>query len=238
MSEDMKTYLAEVCLAIGFPLQDEQLTAFDTYAALLADWNTRMNLTAITEVKEMAIKHFSDSLAILQALPIPKQAKLIDIGTGAGFPGIPLKIVRNDLELTLLDSLNKRLIFLNSLLSTLELNGTIIHARAEDAARRENLRGQFDIVTARAVADLPILCEYCLPFVRVGGFFLAMKGPALSAEMEKSGHAISLLGGEASGVYCYTLADGSTRSIFIIKKTSKTPSKYPRQGAKISKSPL
>jgi len=234
----MRIHLEKACAAIGIFLQSTHFSAFETYAALLTDWNTRMNLTAITDPKEMAIKHFSDSLAIFQALELPKQAKLIDIGTGAGFPGVPLKIVRSDLQLTLLDSLNKRLIFLDALLSTLDLAATLIHARAENAARQEAFREQFDVATARAVAELSTLCEYCLPFVRVGGFFLAMKGPALSEELEKSEQAIALLGGKAVKVYPYTLADGSLRSVAVVEKISKTPSKYPRQGAKISKSPL
>ena len=165
-------------------IYDLMIDQFVLYANLLADWNKKINLTTIVEPKEVAIKHFLDSLLIFNAYKIPKNMSVLDVGTGAGFPGVPLKIVRPDLNLTLLDSLKKRLIFLQSLLNSLNIKATLIHERAEVAARKDFFREKFDFVVSRAVAPLDILLEYCVPFVCVEGFFFAMKGSNVDTELD------------------------------------------------------
>ncbi len=232
------SHLENACQDFGVILSSEQLSYFETYAATLTDWNTRMNLTAILDPIQMADKHFADSIAVLHAFSAQKNLKLIDIGTGAGFPGIPLKIMRPDLTLTLLDSLQKRLTFLQSLCATLGISAAYVHGRAEEVSRQEAHREQYDIATARAVSDLPVLCEYCLPFVRVGGYFLAMKGPSYQDELARSESALAQLGGELTDVYQYTLSEGGERAVLCIKKIHEIHSKYPRHASKIVKSPL
>lgn len=211
---------------------------FVRYAQLLAQWNEKMNLTAITEPEQVVIRHFADSLTLLDACEIPAGAKVIDVGTGAGFPGVPLKIVREDINLTLLDSLAKRLTFLSEVTRELGLEARLVHDRAEEGGRRPELRGQFDVACARAVAALPVLCEYCLPFVKKGGCFVAMKGPDCKAEIDSARRAIGLLGGELEQVQELSLPDGSGRTLVVVRKTAQTPAQYPRHGAKIAKSPL
>lgn len=222
---------------IGIPLTDQMLSQFEQYCDLLLDWNQRMNLTAIREPEAVAVRHFADSLTLLACCPIRQGATVIDVGTGAGFPGVALAIARPDLNLTLLDSLNKRLIFLQELTNQIGVQSELVHSRAEEAGRG-TLREQFDIATARAVAPLNLLCEYCLPFVRVGGTFAAMKGPDVEEELDGALRAVELLGGKVEKISPFTLSDGSGRTVILIKKRSHTPSKYPRHGAKISKSPL
>lgn len=222
----------------GISLDAVQMDRFDRYLTLLLDWNTRMNLTAIKQPEEVAVRHFADSLTLLGSLDIPEGGKLIDVGTGAGFPGVPAKIMRPDIDLTLLDSLQKRLNFLGELLHALGLDAHRLHARAEEGGRSAELREQFDVATARAVASLPALCEYCLPFVKVGGVFAAMKGPGASEELEQSRNALEMLGGQVERLKEFRLSDGSTRVVMVIKKISHTPPKYPRMGTKIAKSPL
>ncbi len=222
----------------GIYLTDEMLRDFATYQELLLDWNNRMNLTAITEPRDILIKHFLDSILLLRWCEIPQNAKVIDVGTGAGFPGIPLKIVRPDLQLTLLDSLQKRVTFLTEVSRRLNLDNQCIHSRAEDLAHEAEHREQYDVATARAVASLPALSELCLPFVKRGGYFLAMKGPDSQEEMEKALRGIHLLGGAVKDSPSYTLPDGSGRALYIIEKTSQTPTKYPRKRGKITKAPL
>lgn len=217
---------------------DEMLSSFNLYSKLLIDWNNKINLTAIVDPREIAIKHFLDSALLLNALEIKNEARVIDIGTGAGFPGLPIKILRNDINLTLLDSLNKRLIFLEEVTSKLKINAEILHLRAEEGGKNPDLREKFDIVTSRAVAALNVLCEYCLPYVKVGGSFIAMKGPNADKEIEDSRNSIKLLGAEIEDVKLYTLADEGKRSILILRKIKNTNSKYPRHGGKIQKSPL
>ena len=197
-----------------------------------------MNLTAIIEPLEIVIKHFIDSLALLTAVELPQGASVIDVGTGAGFPSVPVKIVRPDIRLTLLDSLNKRVVFLGALSAALEQENDCIHFRAEEAGRNPEYREQFDLATARAVAHLRELSEYCLPFVRVGGRFAAMKGGDVDAELAESSKAIELLGGEIEKIKHFLLPDDSRRSIIIIKKISQNTTKYPRPSAKIAKNPL
>lgn len=231
-------YLRSISREYGLDINEDMAKKFAKYSELLLEWNQKMNLTAITDPKEIIIKHFVDSLLLLSAVDIQDQS-LIDIGTGAGFPGIPLKIAKSEIKLTLLDSLNKRLIFLKEVIDNLALDDVdLIHARAEDGAREERLRESFDIATSRAVASLPALLEYALPYVKVGGIFVAMKGPNADEEVEVSQNALEILGGELMEIKKYVLPDGSVRNIVIIKKVKKVPSKYPRRGVKISKKPL
>ncbi len=222
----------------GLSCSDEQLASLETYAKLLVEWNQKMNLTAITSPEGIAVLHFADSLSFLSAFPLKGDEKVLDIGTGAGFPAIPLKIMNPTVNFTLMDSLNKRLTFLREVLNTLSLNATLLHSRAEERARDKKMREQFDVVTARAVASMEVLAEYALPYVRLGGHFVAMKGPSCQEELEKGANAIATLGGKVVRVVPFTLSDGSARYIAIIEKVKKTPDVYPRHGSKIAKKPL
>ena len=231
--------LSDYAKKAGFPLYDSQVLQFNRYAELLLSWNEKMNLTAITEPDEIISKHFADSLYGLPYLSAGD--RIIDVGTGAGFPGIPLKIARPDLSLTLLDSLNKRLTFLQEVVSSLKLSDVkTVHARAEEGAKKPSpLREQFDAATARAVANLGVLAEYCLPYVKVGGVFLAYKGGEVEDEAKNAKNAIATLGGELSEIAKYTLPDTDiTHSVVVIKKIKPTADIYPRQNGKITKKPL
>lgn len=171
-----KDILTEGTAALGLPLSDKQIKSFSDYSDLLVEWNQKMNLTAVTAPRGISIKHFLDSILPLSCVDIPKNASVADVGTGAGFPGIPIKIMRSDIDLTLIDSLNKRVNFLKTVAEKIGLENTeCIHARAEELARREGYRDGFDVVVSRAVANMTVLSEYCLPFVKKGGFFLALK---------------------------------------------------------------
>lgn len=229
--------LCEDCKSNGIVLDDGTAERLEIYAELLLEWNQKMNLTAITEPVEIAQKHFFDCLLFLKHIEIKQNAKIIDIGTGAGFPGVVLKIARPDIHLSLLDSLNKRLVFLEEVLRRTELEAQLVHSRAEDGAAT-TLRESFDISTARAVASLNTLCEYCIPYVKTGGCFVAMKGPDPSLETKNALNCIGLLGAKLERVEKCRLATGEERSFVVIKKISQTPTKYPRKGTKISKSPL
>ena len=221
---------------IGLKLTAEIYSKLDKYAELLVEWNQKINLTAITDAEGISIKHFLDSIILFKYFDIPQNASLIDVGTGAGFPGIPLKIYRNDIKLTLLDSLKKRVNFLNTVADELEFPAKCVHSRAEDGAKNTDLREKYDIVTARAVANLPVLCEYCLPYVKVGGVFAAMKGPNEDVKSAKS--AIKTLGGELITVESYTIPNGDARMLILVKKISQTPTKYPRNSGQIAKKSL
>ncbi len=233
ITEALKNWCTENDLIIT----DEQLSEFDTYAKLLIEWNNKMNLTAITEENEIAVKHFIDSMTILKYID-KKAPKIIDIGTGAGFPGIPIKIMRPDIELTLLDSLNKRLVFLEEVCKKLSFKAELIHARAEEYGQKPEYRESFDHAVSRAVANLPSLCEYCLPYVKTGGSFISMKGPDGTKESASAQTAIKTLGGVLYKTDTLTLPDESTRTIIVINKQKTTPSKYPRRGVKINKQPI
>jgi len=235
----MTHFLSDTAEKAGFSLSEKQIEQFKNYASLLVEWNEKMNLTAITEPFEVATKHFVDSLFGLKFLNGRKS--IIDVGTGAGFPGLPLKIAKPELELTLLDSLNKRLTFLTEVKNQLDLNGVkCIHSRAEDGAVvGSDLRESFDVAVSRAVANLSCLCEYCLPYVKRGGVFLAYKGPDVEDELAEAQNAIEILGGEVTGVYNYTIPETDiTHSIIVITKVKNTPEKYPRLQGKIQKKPL
>lgn len=225
-------------LEFGLEPDQKVIERLNLYGNLLLEWNEKINLTAITEPEEVVVKHFYDCLLFLKNVDLPTGASVIDVGTGAGFPGIVLKIARPDIKLTLLDSLNKRINFLNEVLKALNLEAETIHARAEEGGQNKLLRERFDFANARAVARLNVLSEYCMPFVKVGGHFVALKGPAAKQEAEEAQKAISLLGGEKPKIICENLTEDEQRCFCIIKKISQTPTKYPRNSAKISKQPL
>ena len=232
----IKELLKKWCAENEVEISDIQLDQFEAYASLLKEWNEKMNLTAITNDEGIAVKHFIDSITVLRYADI--KGRVIDIGTGAGFPGIPLKIMKPEIELTLLDSLNKRLIFLDEVCRQTGIKAELVHSRAEEGSRKSEYRDSFDFALSRAVANLPALCEYCLPYVRRGGMFISMKGPDGANEIAAAENAIKLLGGDEPETKELTLPDGSRRTIIIIKKSAHTPSKYPRKKTKISKNPL
>lgn len=235
---DIKKRLAELCGKMGVALSEKQLGQFQRYMELLVEWNQKMNLTAITDPEGVTVKHFYDSLLLLKAVELPEGASLIDVGTGAGFPGIPVKIARPDVKLTLLDSLNKRLVFLAEVCRELGIEAEIRHARAEEGGRQKELREQFDFATARAVAGMNVLSEYCIPFVKEGGAFIAMKGPDGEEEAKAAACGIGTLGGKTEKIGHFELPDGSKRCIVVVRKVRETPEAYPRHGSKISKKPL
>lgn len=215
-------------------LTENQYEQFQKYFELLAEWNEKMNLTAITDESGVALKHFADSLSLLNFVDIPQNSSLVDVGTGAGFPGVVLKIARPDIKLTLIDSLNKRLVFLNEVCSQLGIDAELIHSRAEDGARDEKLRESFDFAVSRAVARMNVLSEYCLPYVKVGGAFCAMKGAQANEEFKESLNAINTLGGKLEKKYFFELPEnGGERAIAVVRKVKNTPQKYPRQSGKI-----
>ena len=225
--------------ACGIPCDEALAARITRYHELLLDWNTRMDLTNVTDEDEMLDRHYVDSLMVL-TMPqlLPTDGKVIDVGTGAGFPGIPLRIVRSDIRLTLLDSLQKRLDFLEKVSAMLGQNNSLVHARAEIGGIDPDLREHFDVAVSRAVARLSVLCEYCLPYVRVGGFLLALKGPDPEEELRDAAHAIALLGGGQAQVTNYSLPCGDGRTLILIPKERPTPKTYPRQRVKISDRPL
>lgn len=219
----------------GFELSERQYRKFDIYADFLVEYNEKVNLTAITEPHEVLVKHFADSVLLLKYADIPANATLIDVGTGAGFPSVPIKIMREDIQITLLDSLAKRIVFLEKLCEKLEITAEFIHGRAEDIAQIPEYREKFDFSCARAVANLSVLSEYCIPFVKVGGYFLSMKGR--SENIEEAGNAIRILGGEMGNISEYTL-ESDVRKIISVKKISHTSTKYPRKSCHIKKKSL
>lgn len=234
-----KDILQEYAEKSNIELTDIEVQKFQRYYELLIEWNQKMNLTALVEPEDVALKHFCDSILLLKYVDIPHGSSVIDVGTGAGFPSIPIKIVRPDIKLCLLDSLNKRLVFLGEVVKELGLdNVEIVHSRAEDGAKTTKLREKFDFATSRAVAQLNVLSEYCLPYVKVGGSFVAMKGKYSETEIDSSKSAIKQLCGKISKVDTYNLVDTSERTIINVKKISTTDKKYPRTSAKIKAKPL
>ena len=219
----------------GKKLIDEQYQKFNTYAEFLVEYNNKVNLTAITDPEQILIKHFLDSCLLLKHLEIAENSAIIDVGTGAGFPSVPLKIIRPDLKITLLDSLDKRITFLEQLCDKLEIEAEFIHGRAEDIGKKPEYREKFDVASARAVANMSVLSELCLPFVRVGGYFAAIKGPG--EDVLSSSSAVEKLGGGEIFVVDYTL-EGDGRRIAAVKKISQTSTRYPRNWSQIKKKPL
>jgi len=224
--------------AIGIELSDEQLEQFLTYYEMLIEKNKVMNLTAITDFDEVLEKHFEDSLSLIQAVDLEKSQTVIDLGTGAGFPGIPLKIAFPNLQITLADSLNKRILFLDDVIRELGLTGIdAVHGRAEDLAKNSDYREKFDLCVSRAVANLSTLSEYCLPFVKIGGKFISYKAGECDEEVAASKSSVFLLGGKISDIKKFELGE-SGRAFVIIDKVSGTPKKYPRKAGTPSKDPL
>lgn len=232
--------LREKAAAFGIKLSDHQLDQFETYYEMLVEKNKVMNLTAITEKNEVIDKHFADSLALIKSGVSLTGQKILDIGTGAGFPGIPLKIAFPELEIVLLDSLNKRIKFLNEVIEALGLEKiTAIHGRAEDFAKQKEYREQFDYVVSRAVANLTVLSEYCLPYVKVGGCFIPYKSGEIDEELNNSKKAVRILGGKIEEVVKFQLPDTDIgRSFVKIKKNKNTAKKYPRKAGLPAKEPL
>ena len=226
--------------AYGIKLDDEQLKKFDKYYHLLIEWNNKINLTAITAPEEVAVKHMIDSLSAWNTDVFSENAKVIDVGTGAGFPGIPLKIMYPKLKLTLLDSLNKRVKFLQEVSDKLTFADIeIIHGRAEEIGRQKKYREKFDIVFSRAVARMPILCEYALPFVKVGGYFAALKGKKYEEEINESQNALKVLNASLDKVKPVKLPGiDDVRAIIYVKKMDKTASVYPRKAGMPERKPL
>ena len=226
--------------ALGIDLTEKQIQQFISYYEKLVEWNEMMNLTAITEYDEVMKKHFIDSMTLIKAFDVNQSASVIDVGTGAGFPGLVLKIAFPNFKITLLDSLNKRIQFLNEVIGNLGLDGVeTIHGRAEDFAKPGKLREKYDLCVSRAVANLSTLSEYCLPFVKEKGLFISYKSEKVQDEMVKADKAISILGGKIEKQVEFTLPDSDIyRNLFIIRKVKKTPAKYPRKAGLPSKEPL
>lgn len=219
-------------------LTDKMQQQFKEYMKLLLEWNQKMNLTAITDEDDIILKHFVDSLTISNYIKAGES--IVDVGTGAGFPGIPLKIARDDINVTLVDSLNKRILFLNEVIQKLELQKIeTLHFRAEEFGQNKKFRESFDVATSRAVANLSTLVEYLLPLVKVGGVCICMKGSEIKDELDNSKRAIQILGGKIERIEEFTLPESDIkRNIVIIRKINKTPQKYPRKPGTPSKEPL
>lgn len=225
---------------LGVTLTDEQMQRYQTYFAWLVEWNEKMNLTAITDEEGVYFKHFYDSLTLLSVPQFKHSGTLLDVGAGAGFPSLPVNIAVPELHVTVLDSLNKRIGFLNELSQQLgTTNFKAMHGRAEDFAKPGQLRQSFDQVTARAVARLNVLAELCMPYLKVGGHFFAMKGPDAENEVSEAKRALDLLGGKVVNIVSTTLPnEAGTRNIIVVEKTKDTPKQYPRKAGTPSKNPL
>lgn len=238
MMADQGVDFARIFEKSDLKISGEMVEKFEKYSDLLIKWNKKMNLTAIVDRQGIAIKHFLDSVLPLDAIAIPHGSAVIDIGTGAGFPGVPIKIVRPDVDLTLLDSLNKRIKFLDDLRKKLGIDVDLIHARAEDAAHKKDLRESFDVVISRAVAPLNVLLEYCMPFVKVGGVFVALKGKNAQSELDLANNAMKILNAEIFTQKSFSLVNECDRNIIVFSKTAKNLEIYPRNSAKIKKKTL
>lgn len=238
--DNFRELVAKAAAEYGLQLTIEQIAAMDTYYRLLLEWNEKMNLTAITEPYEVAVKHMIDSLSCYREDIFFPEATVVDVGTGAGFPGVPLKIFKPDIKLILMDSLNKRLNFLREVADTLALEKVdFVHARAEEAGKNKQHREQYDLAVSRAVARLNVLCELCLPMVKVGGWFIALKGAQYEEEVREAAKAITTLGGKVEAIQPVILP-GLTdkRAVIYIKKVTNTPSIYPRKPGTPEKKPL
>lgn len=239
-NKDPRQMLVSGCKNFDIHLTEDQVNKFFAYYELLIEWNQKINLTAITELEDVIVKHFIDCISICKYVDIKDTDSIIDVGTGAGFPGIPIKILYPRVNITLVDSLNKRVNFLDEVIEELELeNIETIHARVEDLAHDEDYRESFDYCMSRAVANLSMLTEYCLPYIKIGGKLLALKGPSIAEEIENSGEAIKILGGELKGVEFIDIPYSDLKhNLVIIDKKHDTPLKFPRKTVKIKKSPL
>ena len=230
--------LQKTLAPLGIAPDDATLAQLEHFAAFLLERNQTLNLTALVSPDDIAVKHFADSLSALPFLPQTPGARVLDLGTGGGFPGIPLLIARPDLRLTLMDSTRKKLVFVEEALQILGLSASVRHARAEEAGQDSALRAQFDFCVSRAVAELRVLAEYCLPFVAVGGHFLAMKGANADAEIQAAKQSLRLLGGEIAEIRRFSLGEAGERTLILVKKLSQSPTKYPRPAAQIAKAAL
>ncbi len=230
--------LRSECAAFNIEVDSLAAERLDKYAELLIEWNKRMNLTGITDPDGIVTRHFADSASFFAAAAPADGASIIDVGSGAGFPGMVLKILRPDIKVTLLDATNKRITFLKAVADELSLEIAAMHGRAEEIAAKAEYRESFDYATARAVAELRLLAEYCLGFVKVSGELIAMKGQLSGDEISAAKSAILTMGGKSGDITQLTLSDGSERSLFSVKKISHTPTKYPRPSAQIAKKPL
>lgn len=222
----------------GVEIDDNAFGRLDKYAEMLVETNKSFNLTAITEPDDVTVKHFADCLALFGKVYIPENAKIIDVGTGAGFPGLVLLLTRPDIKMTFLDSTKKKLGFIQNVLDETGVKAEVVHARAEEAGQNPQYREKYDFATARAVANLTNLSEYCLPFVKVGGEFISMKSAASDDEIKSAENAIGILGGKIKTDTVFDLTEEMPRRILEIKKISQTPTKYPRPSAKIAKNPI
>ncbi len=227
-------------LAMGIQLSNEQMEQFLIYYEMLLEWNQVMNLTAITEYEDVMKKHFTDSLSLVKAISMDSGKTLMDVGTGAGFPGLALKIAFPGLQVTLMDSLKKRVDYLDAVINRLHVSGVeLVHGRAEDVARLKGKREQYDICVSRAVANLSTLSEYCIPFVKVGGVFVSYKSERLSEELEQAKHAICLLGAGIERRVEFSLPDSQIyRNLVVIRKKKPTSQKYPRKAGQPQKNPI
>lgn len=232
--------LQEAVKEHGITLDDSQLQRLSRYYEILVDWNERMNLTAITEKEEVYLKHFYDSLTAAFSFDFRRPLRIADVGAGAGFPSLPLKICFPEIDVTIVDSLNKRITFLNALAEELDLTGVAFyHDRAEQFARKKEHREQYDVVLSRAVARMSVLTELCLPLVKKDGTFIAMKASGAEAELQDSQKAIRLLGGTVENKVDFSLPEeGGERSIIHVRKTGKTPKSYPRKPGTPNKQPI
>jgi len=233
-----KELLKTSCEGLGIDISDEAIDRFDLYAERLVAYNEKVNLTAITAPDDIVIKHFADSLCLVKYAELNSSKKIIDVGTGAGFPGAALLCYNPELNITMIDSVNKKLDFIRSLVKELGLSADIITIRAEEAAKKKEFREQFDVVTSRAVAALNVLSEYSVPLVKVGGIFSPLKAVLSPEEAQRGLGAIANLGAKVESRNRYKIPDGSEREIIIAKKVSQTSPKYPRAYAQISKKPL
>lgn len=235
---ELEKLLKESVKEYGLQLNDNEISNLIKYKDTLKDWNNRVNLTAIEDDKDIIIKHFIDSLSIIPYLP-QGPFKLIDVGTGAGFPGIPVKVAISSVKITLLDSLDKRIKFLNEVINQLQLKDiSAVHGRAEDYGIKNEYRETYDVSVARAVSSLPVLLEYCLPFVKVGGIFIGMKGSSID-EVQQSKRALDIIGGAIEEIKEITLPfTDIKRNIIVVRKLRQTPTKYPRKAGKPAKEPL
>ena len=236
----MNRYLDKAIKDYSLLLTSQTYSRFELYYKLLCEWNEKINLTAITDPQGVAVKHFADSMAFFNYFTLEKEgAKVIDIGTGAGFPGVVLKIVRPDIKLTLLDSLNKRFLFLKELISQLGFEAEFLQGRAEEFGQDIDHREAYDFAVSRAVAQMNVLTEYCLPFVRLSGSFVAFKGGSCEQEIENSRHAVQTLGGKIKNIHTFELPlEGGSRSLVEVEKIQPTPEKYPRNNGRIKSKPL
>ncbi len=223
---------------LNIDINDTQIRLLDGYTGLLTEKNKVMNLTSIEGPDESAVKHLADSISVMTAADFKAGSKVIDVGTGAGFPGVPLLIMNPEINLTLLDSTGKKLAFISEALDELGVNAETLHMRAEEAGKDSERREKYDYAVSRAVASLNVLSEYCLPLIKTGGSFIAMKGPKAEDEIREAENALNILGGKVDKIIPVGLTDGAERNLIVIKKTKSTPQKYPRPSAQISKKPL